>query len=95
MNTGKGQVASTQDLASGARGQSSRLVDEVLGPRLTSQVDQSFPTECARAWRIVANSIAVGVLCSLFPVRATAGNQTEAVGKIEEMSVAAGWLARG
>ena len=43
----------------------------------------------------MANSVALGVVCSLLPARTTAGNQSEAVEKIEEMSVAAGWLARG
>ena len=45
--------------------------------------------------REMANSVALTVVCSLLPVRATAGNQVQAVQKIEEMSVAAGWLARG
>ena len=43
----------------------------------------------------VANSGALGVVCSLLPVRAAAGKQIETVEKIEEMSVAAGWLAKG
>ena len=42
------EVARTQDLASAVRRQSSRHVDEVPGPRSTSQTDQATFTECAR-----------------------------------------------
>ena len=45
--------------------------------------------------REMAKSVALGVVCSLLPVRATASIQIEAVEESEEMSVAAGWLARG
>ena len=45
--------------------------------------------------REMAKSAALGVVCSLLPVRATASNQIEAVEESEEMSVAAGRLARG
>ena len=37
---------------------------------------------------------AFGVVCSLLPVKATAGNQIETVEKTEAMSVVAGWPAK-
>ena len=43
----------------------------------------------------LAISVALEVVCSLLPVTVTAGNQLENVENIDEMLVAAGWLARG
>ena len=67
-----------------------RLLDPERHHKLIELLPLSMP-----GTRRVANSGALGVVCSLLPVRAMAGNQNETVENIEEMLVATGWLARG
>ena len=71
------------------------LLTKFFDPERHHKLIKLLPLSVPGTRREVANSVALLVVCSLSPVRATAGNQIETVEKIEETSVEAGWLARG
>ena len=71
------------------------LLTKFFDPERHHKLIKLLPLSVPGTRREVANSVALLVVCSLSPVRATAGNQIETVEKIVEMSVEAGWLARG
>ena len=67
------------------------LLTKFLTPERHHKLTKLFPLSVPGTSR----SVALGVVCSLLPSRATASNQIKTVAKIEEMVEAAGWLARG
>ena len=71
------------------------LLTKFLDPERHQKLIKLLPPSVPGTRREVANSVVLVVVCSLSPVRATAGNQVETVEKIEEISVGAGWLATG
>ena len=67
------------------------LLTRFLNPDRHHKLIKLLPLSVPETRR-VANSVSLGVVCSLLPVRAIAGNQNETVEKIEEMSMATGWM---
>ena len=71
------------------------LLTKFLDPERHHKLIKLCPLSAPGTRRGVANSASLEVVCSMLPVRATAGNQIETVEKINEVSMAARWLARG
>ena len=70
------------------------LLTKFLDPERSYQLFKLLPLSKPGTRCGLANSVALGVVCLLLLVKASAVNQIETVEKFEEMPVAAGWPAR-